>query len=204
MDQARSNALTESLTSLPSRRDVLRSLAGAGIALGALGLPGIADAKKKRRKKKKKQPRPVVNQFGCLDVGQPCNADSSLCCSGVCQGTAPKKGKPDTRRCAAHDTGTCTQGIEGVCTTPDLIQVTCNNRTDCGCFRTTGGSNYCAELFGSPGTTQCLSCQRDADCIAAGLPAGSACAPVSAGRCAGICSTGMACLVPCGPKPPGP
>jgi len=210
VDQTHFDAVSRTLSRLPSRRDVLRGLAGAGIGLGALvgsafDTVGV-DAKKKRRanKKKRKTPRPTFNAFGCLDVGQLCKGDSTVCCSGICAGIAPKKGKPDTRRCAAHGTGSCRQDIEGVCTTPDLLQVTCNNRSNCGCIRTTAGSNYCAELFGGPGTSQCQPCQRDADCIALGLPPESACAPVSAGRCAGLCPTGMACLVPCGTLPPGP
>ena len=209
MNQTQFDAVSRTMSRLPSRRDLLRGLAGAGFGLSALvgsrfGERDVDAKKKKRRKKKQKTLRPVLNQFGCLDVGQPCKGDNTRCCSGICQGTAPKKGKPDTRRCAAHGTGTCKQGIEGICTNSDLLQVTCNNRSDCGCIRTTAGSNYCAELFGGPGTSQCQPCQRDADCIALGLPPETACAPVSAGRCAGLCPTGMACLVPCGTVPPGP
>jgi hypothetical protein len=37
---------------------------------------------------------------------------------------------------------------------------------------------------------------------ALGFPPESACAPVSQGRCAGGCPTGMACLPPCGYVPP--
>jgi hypothetical protein len=58
-------------------------------------------------------------------------------------------------------------------------------------------------LFG-PGLSQCVTCRRDTDCVAAGLPPGSACAPVSQGFCAGNCPGGMACLVPCGTGPPPP
>jgi hypothetical protein len=187
VDLTRFNAVTETITNLPSRRDMLRSLAGAGIGLGALlgsafGAPD-ADAKKTRRKKKrKKQPRPVFNQFGCLGVGQPCKGDSTICCSGICAGSAPRKGRPDTRVCAAHDTGTCKQ---------DGVLAPCNNRTNCGCFRTTAGSDVCAELFPP---SACAACQRDADCLALGFPPGTACAlsaiPCESGR--------MACMVPCG------
>ena len=220
MDQHHLTTWTRSLSSLPSRRDVLRGLAGAGLGLSALRLSDAVAAKhknkkgKKRKRKKTSQtpitpppftlPPLVFNQFGCVEVGQPCRGDNTNCCSGICQGSAPTPGQPDTSRCAAHDTGTCRQDIEGLCTIPDLFLATCNNRTDCGCIRTTAGSNYCAELFGGPGFSQCVSCERDADCIAAGLPAASACAPVSPGRCAGTCATGMACLVPCGAVRPGP
>ncbi len=92
--------MTRALGRIPSRRDVLRSLAGAGIGISALGLPGIVDAKKHRKKKGKKkrktEPQPqlpplVFNQFGCIEVGQPCRGDSALCCSGICQGAAPNR-----------------------------------------------------------------------------------------------------------------
>jgi hypothetical protein len=145
----------------------------------------------------------VFSQYGCIEVGQPCRGDSTNCCSGICEGAAPTAEQPDQSRCIAHDTGTCKQAAEGLCTAPDIGLATCNNRSDSGCFRTTAGSNYCGELFGGPGISQCVSCQRDAVCLAAGLPPASACAPVSEGSCAGICSTGMACLVPCGAVQPG-
>ena len=45
VDLTRFNAVTETFTNLPSRRDVLRSLTGAGIAFSALGLPGISAGK---------------------------------------------------------------------------------------------------------------------------------------------------------------
>src|SRR5687768_12771659 len=144
MDQQQFTAWKRALSSVPCRRDVLRWLGGAGLGLGALRLSGVVARKKhtnkrkKKNKKKKKSPQPAFNQYGCLEVGQPCRGDSSLCCSGICEGTAPKKGKPDRRVCAAHDTGTCKQ---------DGVLAPCNNRTNCGCFRTTAGSDVCAELF---------------------------------------------------------
>jgi hypothetical protein len=49
-----------------------------------------------------------------------------------------------------------------------------------------------------------IPCRRDADCVALGVPPGVACAPRSKGLCAGICETGMACILPCGAEPPQP
>lgn len=202
MDQTSFNAVTQTVTHVPSRRDVLRGLAGAGLGLGLLRRPEALDAKEGKKNKKKKKPKkPQPNAFGCFNVGQPCRGNSVNCCSGICQGNKPKRGKQDKSKCVAHDTGTCNQEAAGVCTGAVPALAACNNRTDCGCFRTTAASSYCAELFG-PGLSQCATCQRDADCVAMGLPAGSACAPVSEGFCAGLCATGMACLVPCGTVPP--
>ena len=167
MDQTRFTAVTRSLTRRPSRRDVLRALSGAG--LGWFALVGAtcggpeAGASKKRHKKKKKQQRPVVNQFGCLDVGQPCTGNSALCCSGICQGVAPTKGKPDTSRCVAHNTGACTAQFDG-CQT---LVIGCG--TAGFCFRTTGNASFC----GGPGG-ECRACARDADCEPSHGP-GAAC-----------------------------
>ena len=196
--------LKRHLRRLPSRRDVLRGLAGTGLGIGALRLSDAVEAKKKSRrkkrdKKKKKSPQPVVNQYGCLEVGQPCRGDSSLCCAGICEGTAPtKKGKSDTSRCVAHDTGTCQQDGPGICTSASSANISCNNDSSCRCFSTTAGSNVCAHFD----RRACASCQRDADCIALGFPAGSACTPFAEGFCAGQCASGMTCVIPCGVKLP--
>ncbi len=205
MGQTRFNAVTRSLTGLPSRRDVLRALAGAGLGLGALlgsafGTRDVDAKKTHRTKNKKQQPRPVFNQFGCLGVGHPCKGASTLCCSGICTGSAPKQGKSDTRRCAAHGLGTCPQDSPGACTADNPAALKCNNQITCLCLRTTAGSNFCADLNASA-MDKCAACTKDADCEALGYPPGSACAAISEGICAGACASGMACLSPCGATP---
>jgi hypothetical protein len=214
MDQMRFDAMTRTWSSLPSRREVLRSLAGAGVGFGSLLLPGIAEAKKHKKKTKKKrkeqpqlqlqpqpQPQPlsplVFNQYGCVAVGQPCRGDGTNCCSGICQGAAPAEGQLDTSRCAAHGTGSCKQQGEGICTATNPAALKCNNSANCACIETTAGSNFCYEGRADQADKLCTECSKDADCEALGFPPGSACAPVSAGLCAGLCATGMACLIPC-------
>lgn len=168
--------MTRTISEVPSRRDVLRGLAGVGLGLGMVRIPAMAAAKKKRKRKtKKRNPKVTPNQYGCLEVDDPCQT-AEQCCSGICEG---KKGK---KRCLAHDTGTCKQ---------DGQLVPCNNRTDCGCFRTTAGSDVCAGLA----TSECAVCQRDADCLALGFPSGTACTP-------GPCESGMACMPPCATRIP--
>src|SRR5687767_7465904 len=119
MDQHHFPAWTRSVRSVPSRRDVLRSLAGAGLGLGTLRLSDVTAAKhtkkgKKKRKRKKKSQPPITpppftlpplvfNQFGCVEVGQPCRGDNTNCCTDICQGSAPAPGQPDTSRCVAHN-----------------------------------------------------------------------------------------------------
>ena len=221
MDQVSFNALTRTLCHLPSRREVLRGLASAGLGLGVLWLPEIAEAKKKRKNKKgKKEPKKtsqtqnppgdtpplempplVFNQYGCVEVGQPCRGDNTNCCSGICQGAAPAEGQPDDSRCIAHGAGTCSQQGPGVCLSQNPNLLTCNNE-NCVCWRTTAGSNFCGERFGSALSKE-SECRRDADCDALGFPPGTACAPVSEGYCSGITTTGMACMIPCGTTHPG-
>lgn len=194
--------MTRSLTKLPSRRDVVRGLASAGLGLGAVRLPDIADAKKKRKHKhkhKKKVKPATPNEFGCYEVGDLCQSADD-CCSGICEG---KKGK---LTCHAHDTGSCRQDLgTSVCqvvSIEDSIKVFCDNTMACGCFRTTSDSLYCATLFVNSDTPRCVDCKTDADCVALGFPPQAACTNVSERLCSGTCPTGMACLVPCGTELP--
>jgi hypothetical protein len=169
MDQQRMQFVTRSLRGMPSRRDLLRSLAGAGLGLGVAPRSGIGAEKKRKRKI-------VLNAFGCVNVGGFCES-AAQCCSGICQG---RKGK---RRCQAHDTGNCPAGEDvEVCGGAD---VTCT--TSLGhpgrCGTTTGNAGYCfttgegfcrtdrdcqvlaGDLFGP--TAACIRCN--------GAPGGTAC-----------------------------
>jgi hypothetical protein len=120
-------------------------------------------AKKKRRKKRKtKKPQP--NEYGCLDVGKPCNGDGDMCCSGICEGTKPKKGKKDTSRCVAHDTGGCQAGVRqqscSATPVPDIRCTTSTGNPEGYCNTTTGNAAYC--VFDA----DCFPCRKDADCQA--------------------------------------
>jgi hypothetical protein len=194
MDTMLFSAVTRTLTEMPSRRDVLRGLGAAGLGLGALRLPDLAIAKKKRKRKKKgKKAKP--NEYGCLEVGDPCKV-AEQCCSGICEG---KKGK---RKCQAHGIGTCEQDKPGLCEAGNPLSTICNGAA-CLCVRTTSGSNYCGTLL-MP--SACADCKKDTDCEAQGFPPGTACVPFGGEfTCAGQCEeTGMVCLVPCGtPLPEG-
>jgi hypothetical protein len=199
MDHDRFDALTRSLGVHASRRSLSRAVAGSGLgailgsAFGALAV----DAKQKRHKKKnkrKKPKKPKFNAFGCVSVGKTCK-NAEQCCSGICTG---KKGN---RTCRAHDVGTCDQAAPGICEAGNPLFSVCNGKSDCACFRTTGGSSICGALF-NPGLSECAACRRDADCVALGFPPGSSCAPIGgAFLCAGLCETGLACMMPCGSTP---
>jgi hypothetical protein len=188
-----SNTSLRSLVQTPSRRNVLRGLAGAGLSWGALTRPGNTVAKKKRTRKDKKRKRKAAepNAFGCIAVGDLCQSGSQ-CCSGICEG---KKGK-NLQTCQAHGTGTCDQEADGFCQAEDPEKAACNAVPGCDCWRTTAGSQFCGDLNGESGS-DCANCRKDADCEALGFPAGSACVPV-VGRNCNSSSCEMACLVPCG------
>jgi hypothetical protein len=189
MDGINFDMLTRSLTAVSSRRRLIYGLLGAGLGVGDAPLLRVGEAKKKRkRKKKREKSRP--NAFGCVAVGNACQ-NVEQCCSGICDG---KKGK---RTCRAHGAGSCAQDGSGVCTQANPGLLTCDNDSSCRCVLTTAGSSFCARGF-----FECVDCRRDADCLALGFSPESACAPVTAGLCAGACASGMACVIPCGEKPP--
>lgn len=128
MDHTHFDAFTRSVGTA-SRRKFGRALAGGGLgallgsAFGALDV----EAKKKRHKKKGKKrtdtqqtppagappevPPLAINQFGSVEVGQPCRGDGALCCSGICQGAAPAEGQTDTSRCIAHNASICAPAL---------------------------------------------------------------------------------------------
>jgi hypothetical protein len=197
VDQNRFDALTRRLSGKPSRRHLLRGLAAAGLGLGAARLPDVAARKHKgKKRRKKRQPEmPTPNEFGCVDVGKACNGDSSLCCSGMCEGTAPKKGKADTSRCVAHDAGICSPG-SNVCTNEGVVS--CNPSNDaCYCLQTTGSAPFCGNV-GDVGdlTAFCRICHRDTDCHEEFGP-GSACVDLREGPCPLFCAdTGDTACVP--------
>ncbi len=197
MDGAYFDGLTRAMAQ--SRRTLL----GGAVAL-ASGWIGSADteARKKGQKRKgKKAPRGLVlNQYGCVDVGQPCRGDSSNCCSGVCEGVAPRKGKPDQSQCVAHNSSVCrassdfcSTGTGAICNATELNRV---------CTLTTGSAGFCADFTphmeaGTDASFYCRNCSRDTDCQAEFGP-GAACV-VYAGICSIYCpNTGNRACMPAG------
>ena len=180
MDADRFDTLTHSLTGAATSRRRLLTAAGSALATLAAAL-GVADA--------------GATHYTCRHVGKPCTRKGQ-CCSGLCRGPQGKK------TCRARGAGTCQQQGQALgCTASDVTMARCNNDAGCVCMRTTADSNYCAKnvcLDGDPICGRCAVCKRDADCVAQGFPAGSACIPHTDGRCAGLCESGTACLLPCG------
>jgi hypothetical protein len=168
--------VTQSLNRLPSRRDLVRGLAGAGFGLAAARLPDSVTARQERRKRKKARP----NAFGCFNVGKPCKR-AAQCCSSICE----------RKRRRAHDTGTCVAGKH---------PASCGGASNVACTTSLEKAGFCATTTGNAGyciaSGECFVCSTDAECQAAkNGKYGSRAACV---RCAGECTTtgGTACVGP--------
>lgn len=199
MGTTRMRAATGTLSSLPCRREILRGLASVGFALSLRDGDDVA-ARKGRHKKHKKRPKKAplpppplpFNEFGCLAVGQPCQGDSTLCCSGICD--------PGTSTCLAHDSGICFADTDP-CTTGMPFPCTPNpNPKDlvCSCTLTTGSAPFCASFTDLREATDfCRFCNLDTDCQEEFGP-GAACV-VLRGGCTSLCASTdrTACLRPC-------
>jgi hypothetical protein len=174
MDASRFDALARSLIQGASRRGLLRGLGAAALSAVVLRRPWSAAAKKKPKKKLKK------NAFGCVDVGKACRGKDSVCCSGICQGKKPKKGKKDKSRCVAHDVLDCAPGADNCGGVP----FNCGPQLNGVCLQTTGKASFCADP-----SLECLACKKDTDCVASEGP-GAACVVCLTGGCE---ETGVRC-----------
>jgi hypothetical protein len=201
MGTTRVETITGSLSSLPSRRDVLRGLGSAGLVLTAVrdedAAARMRHHKKRKHKPKQKAPLPPppplpFNEFGCLDIGQPCQGDSTLCCSGICDS--------DTSTCIGHNNGICFADTDP-CTTGMPFPCSPNpNPTDviCSCTLTTGKAPFCASFTDLSDPTEfCRFCSLDTDCQEEFGP-GAACVFLRGG-CSSFCASTdrTACLRPC-------
>jgi hypothetical protein len=149
------DALTRALTARFLRRTFSQGLVRAVVVMALTGCESATAKNGKHTGHAKKRKKPLVfNDFGCLNVGAMCRGKDELCCSGICEGKKPKKGKRDRRRCAAHDTGGC------LATTRQCAAGSCTTSTGRagGCVTTTGNAPYCAD------TIKGYPCAKDTDC----------------------------------------
>jgi hypothetical protein len=177
MDTERFDGLTRIVAQGISRRGLVAALGVLGIAL-----PGMVEAKRKRKRKKKLK----KNAFDCVNVGGKCRGKNANCCSGICEGMQPKKGKKDKSRCVGHDESTCQPGqIVIECSGAASVECITSTGSEGACSTTTGNAAYC--LYGG----DCFPCSRDSDCEAVCGP-GAACIV-----CARLCEEetgGTACV----------
>jgi hypothetical protein len=160
MDASHFDRWTRSLTDASSRRGFLRGLIGGTLGVAAARVPSAVAAKKKSKKLKR-------NEYGCVNVGGKCRGKDANCCSGICQGKKPKKGKKDTSECSAHDVEDCQPHQDG---SGSEAENHCPDKPAAFCYRTTGNGSFCG--FGGAG--MCVDCARDTDCEA-DFGAGAAC-----------------------------
>jgi hypothetical protein len=124
VDHNRFDALTRSLTGVPSRRLLLRAIAGAGLGLGAWRIPETAAARKKRRKKRKKHKpqRPPVCVPRCAP-DKPCGGDG---CGGSCGACPPSEPSCIDARCQCTGAGSCPNPPnDAVCKAKVCVNGTC-------------------------------------------------------------------------------
>lgn len=141
----------------------------ARLATALLALEADRPAHITASKKQKKRKKPPLNAYGCLNVGQRCRGNSDRCCSGICDGKKPKRGKRDRSRCVAHDIGPCTAEDDKCINPPGP---TCNPAKPFSqCYRTTGAASFC----GDSSVGGCIDCRKDADCVEFGFGERSAC-----------------------------
>jgi hypothetical protein len=188
MDQHLLPALAHVLSSIPSRRDVLRGLAGTGLGLAALRTPDTGEAKKRKHKKNKPCPpckkRKKGKCKGALPDGTPC--PDGACQRGACQPTDPCPGQRScegacipTDQCCTQEDCPATGGLfccDGLCTNEKQDAGSdCNQASEC-C------SNYCRTT--SVGLKRCAitcrgkECSLDSECCR-----GFSCASGHCGRC---------------------
>src|SRR5215217_810785 len=132
MDEPHGLAWTRLLRQAPSRRDIVRGFAGAGLGLNGLRLAGGVAAKKKRRKKRRARTVPVVQCIRNCDqricgsdgCGGSCGscATDQVCASGRCESSCPSGQKvcrdaciPNNQCCTNDDcpaaNPTCCGGV---------------------------------------------------------------------------------------------
>jgi hypothetical protein len=81
MNQNRFGVLARALIGVPSRRHLLRGLAGAGLGWGVARLPDATEAKKKRKKKHRKKRHKGNDGPTCGKAGSP--PVRGKCCAGA-------------------------------------------------------------------------------------------------------------------------
>jgi hypothetical protein len=119
---------------------------------------------------------------------------SAKCCSGICQGKKPKKGKQDRSTCVALDASIWAANADSSISD---VTVACNPRNpNCFCVLTTGNAGVCGQFTGGP-DGHCRVRAKNTDCQAgfgtgvAYLGLGRVCTAI------GAATGGTACVRPC-------
>ncbi len=169
MDSGRFDSLARALGAEPTRRGLLRGLAGTAFGLTALKHPNVVSAKKRRKKKRKDSGpcEPDCIDKNCGDDG--CGESCGPCARGTCE---------DGICVCPQFQELCRGACEVVCLAPRL-----RHPTTCDCCRTNGtarlffdgcgdccsGNCYLAQPPGNPhyvcqGRDSGFGCEFDAQC----------------------------------------
>jgi hypothetical protein len=84
MNKPHFDSVAQIMTSFPSRRNVLRGLAGAGLGLGFARLPDLVEAKKKHKRKKRRRKNRGRTGPLCTSLGEPCSTPGTQCQERFC------------------------------------------------------------------------------------------------------------------------
>ncbi len=182
MDDRRFDALTRSLATGLSRRNVLKSLFGGAVLGGAAatGLDRVAA-----------QTCPE-GEFPC-GTGICCNTAQEKCCDGVCISAAlccPSL--PDCDACEACVGGVCQPITCDPCETCVGGECVSTCEGEEICCTATGAAPYCAECCTSDQCPLCWECQGLA-CVQTGFLCGSVCCELELNCCGGECCASSQC-----------
>jgi hypothetical protein len=139
---------TRSLRGVPSRRDVLRALAGTGLGFGALQLSNVASAKNKKKGKNKRGKKDKVtlcHQGKTITVSK--SAVKGHKQHGDTQGRCPTTTQPSGDTCSDGITNGSETDVDCGGTCPRCATgKTCASRNDCASARCdTGACEQCAD-----------------------------------------------------------
>jgi hypothetical protein len=186
MDQHPLTTLTRTLKHLPTRRDVVRGLAGAGLGLSALRISDLTEAKKGKRNKKHKRRscKPNCHDRSCGNDGcggscGACVADQ-ICHGGTCC-TPQRPAATCVGRCGAWPNN-CGQSVScamcpanALCLPSGSCANVCVTPTDCpmfncACANSVEGLRHCVNGSSLSCTAMVQACTTTADC-----PVGASC-----------------------------
>jgi hypothetical protein len=154
------------VSTLPSRRDFVRGLAGAGLGVSALHLVDHGEAKKKRKRqgkqrKNRQQPLPPVTAPPPPPFAGTCSVQRNRC--------------------------TVADPVLATCNLPDEFAT---------CLVTTSDTPFCGSLLAFNPAVHCQACATNADCATLNFPPGTACVQIGGKFCNGCEATGNRACVP--------
>lgn len=197
MDLHQLSTLRHSLGSLPSRRDLVRALSGAGLGVGALRFSNVAEAKKKKKKHGKKHKRtqstptasctPNCTDRGCGNDGcggscGSCGANH-FCQGGTCVCAESPAATCTDKACGSVATNVCGESVTCPCSSAE--QCLSNGSCAIVCDQSTTCPSHCGGCSGRASTEGAFHCIKgllptQTPCTStAGCPRGTHCQDIT-------------------------